>query len=82
MPQEDRYELWKRSRANTNVPDGFADRVMESVHETGVRGHQRLVGRLLLAVLATRSGRATVCVSAVVLFMVRVAHVFALFVAT
>ena len=82
MPQEDRYESWKRSRANTNVPDGFADRVMESVHETGAGGHQRMVGRLLLAILATRLGRATVCVSAVVLFIVRVAHLFALFVTT
>ena len=80
MSQDNRYELWKRSRADTNVPGGFADRVMGVIHDAGNSSRQRLLERFLLAVLATRMGRAAVCVSASALFIVRIAHLFSLFV--
>lgn len=82
MPREDPYESWKKSRANARVTDGFADRVMGTLHENADLGRQRFAGRLLLAVLASRLGRVAVCASAGVLFVVRIGHVLALFVTT
>ena len=82
MPREDPYESWKKSRANTKVPDGFADRVMTAIRETRGRSRQHFAVQFLLAVSATRLGRAAICVSAGALFIVRIGHVLALFVAT
>lgn len=31
MPDSDLYEAWKRRRAEACVPDGFADKVMDSI---------------------------------------------------
>ena len=65
MNGDERYEAWRRQRAEAPVPDGFADRVMERVMGREDRRPARIVPVLLM----TTAGAAA---------LVRVAAVLAL----
>lgn len=82
MNHDQLYEDWKRRRGQGDPPPGFADKVMAAVasHEAG-RRQRSWLGGMLLALLSSRLGRISVVSLAAATCVVRLLHVFAMFVA-
>ncbi len=78
MPDHELYETWKRRRAETSVPDDFADQVMASIHRGGEQPARRLA-RMLRGLLGSRAFRVGICSLACVAGLLRVLQVLALF---
>jgi hypothetical protein len=80
MTPDDYYEAWKRQR--TDVPAGFADRVMAAVgqHEQQQTG-LALARAWLAALLSSRAARFGLCSLAVLVGLFRVLQVLGLFLA-
>jgi hypothetical protein len=59
MGFEDKYDRWKRTRAEVEVPDDFAERVMASIHQVPRRQSrivQAAAAALAVAVCVLRIG--------------------------
>ena len=79
MTPDNDFESWRQARRMTDVPVGFADRVMAAVEQSQQRVRLGLLRRLLLSTLTRRVAKATVCVVATAVCAARVIHVFAVF---
>jgi hypothetical protein len=80
MSHDDLYESWKRARAATAVPAGFADRVMAALKDSeGRKARPVSLRELLFALLTSRPGRVAVCSLAGAACLFRILHVLALF---
>jgi hypothetical protein len=77
MDADDRYQAWKQRRAAAEVPEGFADRVMQTVR--GVQGRQQrhAPAGVLGLLFSSRLSKVAVCTLAVAACVVRVAAVVA-----
>jgi hypothetical protein len=73
------FESWRQARRTTDVPFGFADRVMARLEQSQQRVRLSLLQRLLLSTLARRAAKATLCLLAIAVCISRVFHVFAIF---
>ena len=67
------YDNWRKKRAQTQVPDGFSDRVMEQivVRET----ERRTLASWLMLVALPRLGQTAVCILAALVGLARMSHV-------
>jgi hypothetical protein len=79
MHTDDLFEAWKKQRMSSEVPPGFADRVMLRIAAHEAQRRQGTLTRLLLGLAASRRGRAAIMAVAVLLFVMRLASVLALF---
>jgi hypothetical protein len=77
---EKRYEIWKRRRAEADVPADFADRVMASVQRTHVVGAWLWVQRMKRAFDRSKTLQTSVYLAALAFLILRVAALFAIFV--
>jgi hypothetical protein len=81
MRDDDRYEHWKRRRAETSVPADFADRVLAAAREHGrARRWWLALQGLFLAVVSSRLSKVGVCTLALLACVFRMISVLALFV--
>jgi hypothetical protein len=78
MPSDDRYESWKRRRADVAAPVGFVDRVMQAVEEAEQSRRATVAGWMIL-LLRSRAVRIGVGAIAVLVCAARIAAVVALF---
>ena len=78
MPDKD-LKSWRQARRMADVPVGFADRVMAKVEQSQERIRLGLLRRLLLSTLVRRVAKATLCLMATAVCILRVLHVFAVF---
>lgn len=72
MKPEQQYESWKRQRANIEVPDGFAEQVMASVHQTRRVTAYLLMQSLLASAGRSKFARAGVCSVALGIWFIRI----------
>lgn len=79
MSHNQHYESWKKTRMTVEVPDGFADTVMNRIDRH--RQHRRTLAAatFLQAVLSSRWGRIAMCTAAAVVCAVRVGSMLSLF---
>lgn len=80
MTFEEQYNSWKKQRAKVEVPGNFADRAMASIHQTRDRVWALLMQRLIMAAGRSRIVRASICVLALLVWMIRVGSVLAIFI--
>ena len=80
MGCEEKYERWKRTRAEVEVPDDFAERVMASVHQLPQRGGTSLLRRWIMAVGQSRIVQATATALALAVCVLRIGGILAIFV--
>jgi hypothetical protein len=80
MDHEEQYERWKQSRAQVDVPDDFADRVMTSIHQTRQRAWWSVLYRVALAVGRSRIARAAAASLAVAVCLLRIGSALAIFI--
>jgi len=73
------FEDWRKRRMSSEVPPGFADRVMLRIAVYEAHRRQGTLTRLLLGLAASRLGRSGIMTVASLLFAVRLASVLALF---
>jgi hypothetical protein len=80
MEPNDRYQSWKRRRAEIEVPADFADRIMAAVTAHEKNPSQRFAIRAWLAtVLFSRVGKVGLCTLAGLVCVLRVMHVVVVF---
>jgi hypothetical protein len=80
MESNDRYQSWKRRRAEIEVAADFADRVLAAVTEHEKKERQRFALRVwLAAVLFSRAGKVGLCSLAGLVCVLRVMHVVVVF---
>jgi len=80
MESNDRYESWKRRRAEIEVPAEFADRVLAAVMEQEKKKRHRFALRAwLAAVLFSRAGKVGLCTLAGLVCVLRLMHVVVVF---
>jgi hypothetical protein len=80
MESNDRYQSWKRRRAELEVPPDFADRVLAAVADQEKKGRHRFALRAwLAAVLFSRAGKLGLCTLAGLVCVLRVMHVVVVF---
>lgn len=72
------YDRWKEGRCGGQVPPGFTNHVMQAVHAAAAR--RSWLARLLIALAASRAGRAGLLTLALVVFAARLAAVVSVFV--
>ena len=80
MGFEEKYEHWRRTRAQVEVPGAFADRVMASIHRTRQRTWWAAVYGVALAVGRSRIARAAAASLAVVVCLLRIGSTLAIFI--
>jgi hypothetical protein len=80
MKPEEQYQSWKKHRATVEVPDGFAEQVMASVHQTRRLTSYLLLQTLLATVGRSRFARASVCSVALGIWLVRIGVLLTIFV--
>ena len=54
MPGDEIYERWRKARADVQVPDGFADRVVVAVELRDRDARETVLRGLLVAIAASR----------------------------
>ncbi len=79
MSTDDLFEAWKQRRMSSEVPPGFADRVMAGVAAYEARRRRGTLPRLLPILAGSHLGRAGIVAVALLLFAVRLGSVLALF---
>jgi hypothetical protein len=80
MEPNDRYQSWKRRRAEIEVPAAFADRVLAAIGEHEKKERYRFALRAwLAAVLFSRAGKVGLCTLAGLVCVLRVMHVVVVF---
>ena len=81
MESNERYQAWKRRRADVEVSPRFAERVMEAITERETKQRRVFVIPFWLAsVLYSRPMKVGVCVLAGLVCVLRVLHVVAVFI--
>ncbi len=60
MPVDDIYERWREARADVEVPNGFADRVMIAVETSEEDARDAATRGVLALLLASRLARVAV----------------------
>lgn len=80
MHHDDAYESWKADRGRADVPEDFADRVMDAIAARAIERRRDSALRLwLLGLLASRAVRVGIGTLACAACAVRVLYVVALF---
>jgi hypothetical protein len=77
MEPDDCYETWKQRRADSNVPGGFADGVMDRIRERQPEQRASVAG--LRALVSLRPVRVSLCALALLVCAFRMLSVVALF---
>lgn len=77
---EKQFQSWKRRRAEADVPAGFADKVMASVHGASILRRWIWLERVKAAFGGSRFLRTGVYLAAVALLVLRLAALLAIFV--
>ena len=80
MGFEEKYERWKRTRAEVEVPDDFAERVMGSIHRVPRRVWVSLLHRSAVAVGQSRIVQAAAAALAVAVCVLRIGGILAIFI--
>jgi hypothetical protein len=81
MESNERYQAWKRRRAEVELSPRFAERVMGAITERESKQHRALVLPFwLTSVLNSRPAKVGVCVLAGLVCVLRVLHVVAVFI--
>ncbi len=80
MDFEKRYELWKKSRAEADVPDGFADRVMASIHGTRMQLGLEFLQKLGVAAAKSRILQTSAYPVAITFLLLRLVALLAFFI--
>jgi hypothetical protein len=75
MPVDDPYQSWIRKRSRTDVPDGFADRVLRRLYER----REHAWRTLLVAALLSRPGKVAFWSLAGTACLARLASIISLF---
>ena len=76
--REEIYQAWKKHRAENNVPEGFADRVMAQVEERAQQ--RRSVAAWMVMAVWSRLGRVSVCLLAGFIGLARLTQVVGVFI--
>jgi hypothetical protein len=73
------YESWKRRRSAGDVPSGFANRVMTSLHRATRQAEPSGPQRFLAGLFASRLGKLGLCALGCLACAVRILGLVALF---
>lgn len=71
MSHDHRYESWKKTRTTVEVPDDFADAVMNRIDEYRQQRRTLAAAVYLQTVLSSKLGRIAMCAAAGVACAVR-----------
>ena len=79
MQADDLYQSWKKTKRGSAAPDGFADKVMESIRKQGTCAQSYALRHRLAALAMSRPGRVAVCLLASVAYLFRLRQVVSIF---
>jgi hypothetical protein len=80
MNAEERYESWKRRRAEVPVPEEFADRVMAALKGLPRPGYPSASWRRLVVWFSPRASKVGLCALAGLALAYRMLNLIALFI--
>jgi hypothetical protein len=80
MDYEKQYESWKKRRAEAEVPDDFADRVMISIRRTRMQFWLMLFKKTGAIAARSKIFKAAIYTLALVIWLTRLVALFAIFI--
>ena len=80
MDYEKQYESWKKRRAEVEVPAGFADRVITSIHQTRSQFWLMLFQRMGAIAARSKIFKAAIYSLALAIWLIRLVALFAIFI--